>query len=256
MSNRRFYIWLAGFIAPSLAFVLSIYKAANTWETVRTSPKPKAVSLQVAGSAKQRIVSDLIEWRANVQTKATDRATGYRQLDQHVAAAVAYLKAEGIKADDIRVSSASTQELVEYETVIQGTQRMQKRVHKGWSISQSIGVRSTDIKRVERVSREITKLLEKGIVISSSRPLYHYTKLGDMKVTMLAAAAENARLRAEKIVQAGGGNTKLGKLIGVRMGVINVNPANSTQTSWQGNNDKTSYEKDIITVVHLTFEMK
>lgn len=39
------------------------------------------------------------------------------------------------------------------------------------------------------------------------------------------------------------------------MGVINVNPANSTATSWEGNNDKSSYEKDIITIVHLTFEL-
>jgi len=256
VSNRRFYIWLAGFIAPSLAFVLSVYKASDTWQTVRTSPKPKALSLKVAGSAKKRIVSDLIEWHANVQTKAADRAAGYRQLNKHVAAAVAYLKGEGIKADEIRVSSAATSELVEYETVVEGLQKVRKRVHKGWSIGQNISVRSTDIKRVERVSREITKLLEKGIVISSSRPLYHYTKLGDVKVEMLAAASENARLRAQKIVEAGGGETELGKLIGVRTGVINVNPANSSQTSWQGNNDKSSYEKDIITVVHLTFELK
>ena len=36
---------------------------------------------------------------------------------------------------------------------------------------------------------------------------------------------------------------------------ININPANSTATHWQGNNDKTSLEKDVITIVHLTFEL-
>ncbi len=40
------------------------------------------------------------------------------------------------------------------------------------------------------------------------------------------------------------------------MGVINVNPANSTETSWEGNNDTTSLEKDIITIVHVTFELE
>jgi hypothetical protein len=38
------------------------------------------------------------------------------------------------------------------------------------------------------------------------------------------------------------------------MGVIDVNPANSTQTSWEGNNDTSSLEKDVLTVVHATFE--
>ena len=40
------------------------------------------------------------------------------------------------------------------------------------------------------------------------------------------------------------------------MGVINVNPANSTETSWEGNNDTTSLDKDIITIVYVTFELE
>ena len=36
---------------------------------------------------------------------------------------------------------------------------------------------------------------------------------------------------------------------------INVNPANSTDTNWQGNNDTTSLDKDILTIVHITFAL-
>lgn len=255
MSNRRFYIWLAGFLAPSLAFVFGVYQASTTWQTVRTSPKPMARTLKVTGSAKTRIISDLIEWQATIQSEAKDRTAGYRVLNEHVAAALAYLKEQGVQRTEIRVSSASTRELVDVEYHGTGAERVQKRVSRGWSITQSISVRTTDIKRVEGVSREITKLLEKGITISSGTPEYHYTKLGEVKIDMLAKAAENARMRAEKIVAASGATKKLGKLWGANMGVINVNPANSTSTSWQGNNDKTSYEKDIITIVHLTFQL-
>lgn len=256
MSNRRFYIWIAGFLAPSLAFVFGVYQASNTWQTVRTSPKPKARTLKVSGSAKKRIISDLIQWKADIEFQATDRTVGFRTLNGHVDSAVAYLKSQGVKASEIRVSSASTSELIATEYHGVGRERIQKRVSKGWSLSQSISVSSKDIKLVERVSREITKLIEKGITISSGTPKYHYTKLGEMKVDMLAAAAENARIRAEKIVTAGGNAKALGKLWGANMGVINVNPAHSTHTSWQGNNDKTSYEKDIITIVHLTFVLR
>ena len=48
----------------------------------------------------------------------------------------------------------------------------------------------------------------------------------------------------------------VGKLMGADMGVINVNPANSTETSWEGNNDTSTLEKDIITIVHITYELK
>jgi hypothetical protein len=40
------------------------------------------------------------------------------------------------------------------------------------------------------------------------------------------------------------------------MGVININPPNSRETSWQGNNDTSSLQKDIITIVHATFELE
>jgi hypothetical protein len=40
------------------------------------------------------------------------------------------------------------------------------------------------------------------------------------------------------------------------MGVINVNAANTTETSWEGHNDTASLEKDILTVVHVSFELE
>jgi hypothetical protein len=40
------------------------------------------------------------------------------------------------------------------------------------------------------------------------------------------------------------------------MGVINVNPANSTSTSWEGHNDTSTLEKDILTIIHATFALR
>jgi hypothetical protein len=72
---------------------------------------------------------------------------------------------------------------------------------------------------------------------------------------MLAAAARDARVRAQSILEQTGG-ARLGKLRTADMGVINVNPANSTETSWEGRNDTSSIEKDILTVVHVSFELE
>jgi hypothetical protein len=81
-----------------------------------------------------------------------------------------------------------------------------------------------------------------------------YTRLGELKVEMLAQAAKDARTRADTVVAQTGAT--LGKLRSADMGVINVNPANSTETSWQGNNDTSSLEKDIVAIVHVTFELQ
>ena len=114
---------------------------------------------------------------------------------------------------------------------------------------------SANVALIEKASREITTLLEQGVDVTSHAPSYYYTRLGELKLEMLAEAAKDARGRAENILTSAG-NTNVGKLVYADMGVVNINPANSTNTSNEGNNDTSSYEKDIITIVHAEYEVK
>ncbi len=239
-------------LIASVAFLISTIVVARAWERIRT--RPKAPTIEVTGSAKKRIVSDQIEWSASLETRNLDRTAAYRALAGHVQTALAYLKDQGLKPEEIRPESAEVGELHEIELVGSGENRVQRQVFKGYRTAQTIKVRSNDVDRVERISREITQLLERGVPVASSRPQYFYTKLGELKIEMLAAAAKDARVRATSILEQTGG-AKLGKLRSADMGVINVNPANSTETSWEGRNDTSSLEKDILTVVHVTFDL-
>jgi hypothetical protein len=133
--------------------------------------------------------------------------------------------------------------------------RLEKRTPKGFVTREVIIVRSTDVQTVEKASREVTSLLEQGISITSAAPSYFYTRLGELKVEMLAAAGKDARARADNILKSTGG-ASIKRLVTANMGIININPANSTETSNEGNNDRTSYEKDIITIVRAEFELE
>ncbi|MBP7948672.1 MAG: SIMPL domain-containing protein [Verrucomicrobiales bacterium] len=242
----------------SLCMVWATAIAANTWHRVRTQPDRQI--MRVTGSATKRIQSDLIEWTADLKSQDADRTAAYRKLSEFTVKAVAFLKSQGIKAEEIKPQSSMISE--DYETVeetevLPNTNtplRRNKRVLKGHTASQSILVTSSDVALVEKASREITSLLEQGVDVNSQAPRYHYTKLGELKVEMLAAAAADARSRAEQILTAAG-KTKPGRLLSADMGIININPANSTATSVEGNNDKSSFEKDIITVIRAQFEV-
>jgi len=241
-----------GAIAIGTAMVVSTAVAISGWERVRTRPKGRMI--EVTGSAKKRIVSDQLEWTATIETQNPDRTTAVKALAGHVKTALAYLAEQGVKKEEIRPLAADVDEVRETEYVGTGEHRIEKSVFKGYKASQAITVRSFDVERVERISREITQLLEKGVPVSSSDPHYFYTKLGELKIEMLAAAARDARTRATAILaETKGGN--VARLRSADMGVINVNSANSTETSWEGNNDTSSLEKDIITIVHVTFEL-
>jgi len=243
--------WAA--IAIGAAMVASTAVGIGGWERVRTRPKGRMID--VTGSAKKRIVSDSIEWTASIETKNMDRTAAAKALAGHAKTALDYLAEQGIKKDEIRVEAASVEEVKETEYIGTGAQRIEKTVFKGYKTGQDITIRSNDVPRVERISREITQLLERGVPVSSSDPAYYYSKLGELKIEMLAAAARDARVRATSILaEAGGG--RIARLRSADMGVINVNAANSTETSWEGNNDTSSLDKDIITIVHVTFEVE
>ena len=70
--------------------------------------------------------------------------------------------------------------------------------------------------------------------MTSQAPNYYSTRLGELKLQMLAEAAKDARSRAENILNSAG-NTSVGKLVYADMGIININAANSAETSTEGN---------------------
>ena len=241
-----------GIMSIAVAMVAATFLATSTWERVRVRPESR--SIEITGSAKKRIVSDLIEWSATIEASGADRTAAYKLLHAHAAKAQEFLTGRGVAAKEISVSSVSIDAIYETEYVGTGEDRIARQNLQGYLARQSVVVRSTDVALIERMSREITELLEQGVTIASAAPLYYYTKLGEMKIEMLAEASKDARTRAENMVGSAGG-AQLGKLKSADMGVININPANQTQGSWDGNNDTSSLEKEIITIVHAVYEL-
>ncbi len=240
-----------GLIAIAIGIIVCTAIAAQSWVRVRLH---RDRAIEVTGSAKRRIVSDLIEWQATIVTEDKDRTAAYKALHDHVGRTLAYLKKEGIVDTELRVSSAGTEQITETVYEGQGDNRIERKVNKGYRTTQSIAVSSKEVSKIERISREVTQLMESGVPITSESPSYYYTQLGVLKIEMLAEAAKDCRIRAERILQSTGG-AKIGKLRRADMGVININSANSTEVSNEGNNDTASLDKDILTIIHCSFEL-
>jgi hypothetical protein len=245
-------------LALALGLAGSTYIAASTWRDVRKQPDKN--NIRITGSAKKRIASDLIQWSATIEGKGSDRTAAYVSLKNGTEKVVAFLKAQGIKPDDIKTQSASITEefeMVREDKVLPGTNvplRTETRKSVGFRAFQVVSVSSPNVPLIEKASREITSLLEQDVFVTSNSPNYYYTRLGELKLEMLAEAAKDARSRAENILRSAG-NTDIGPLVYSSMGIININPANSTETSTEGNNDTSSYEKDIITIVRAEYKV-
>jgi hypothetical protein len=255
----RWFMRPMGMIALAVAAVMCTSIVMETYRSIKIKPEKRTIN--VVGSAKKRIVSDLIEWHGTLEARAADRTAAYKLLREHREKAVAFLEGQGIKAAEIQPQSATFDEefdVSEEFKVFPGAKeatRIHKRTFKGYVTREVISVRSADVQRVEKAARGITSLLEQGVSITSSSPSYYYTRLSELKLEMLAAAGKDTRARADNILKStGGANIK--RLLDASMGVVNINPANSTETSHEGNNDTSSYEKDIITIVRAEFELE
>jgi len=201
----------------------------------------------VTGSAARRIRSDLVVWRAAVRSQAAEMSTSYRKLSTDVPAVVEFLKAHGIDPKQIKVSATSVSEIHARDK--DGRELPETTV--AFITEQRIEVSSTEIEKVERVSREATELIDRGVYVTSEDPLYIYTKLAELKVKMAAEASRDARNRAEQM--AAQAKTRITSLISSRMGVMQINPAYETSVSGEGNNDRTSLEKDVLAVATATY---
>lgn len=247
-----------GLIAIAVAAVWCVSLATDTYRAIKI--KPEVRTIKVVGSAKKRITSDLIEWSAVLEARAPDRTAAYKLMREHREKAVAFIASQGVKASEIQPQSTTFEEEFNVESelkMLQGAKepvKVEKKTFKGYVTREVISVHSADIAAVEKASREITSLLEQGVSVTSNAPLYFYTKLGELKVEQLAAAGRDVRLRADNILKSAGG-ASIKRLRKTNMGIININPANSTETSNEGNNDTSSFEKDIITIVHAEFEL-
>jgi hypothetical protein len=194
----------------------------------------------VTGSAKKRIRSDLIVWRATVSARATEPAAAYRKLADDVPKLVDLIRSKGVAAAEIVVGAVDTKELSARDK--EGHPIPEQVV--GYVMEQPVEVSSTDVERVAQVSREATSLMGQGMLIDSE----------ELKIEMLAEASKDARLRAQQIATHTGG--RLGRLNAARMGVMQINAANESEVSATGVNDTTSLDKDVMAIVTATFAIE
>ena len=203
----------------------------------------------VTGSAKQEITSDLIVWTGSFSAKSPALQEAYTRLEADKSKVMKYLVDHGVPEDKIVFSSINT--YTHYIILPNGQYTSDIDFYE---LNQTVTISSEEIDKVTDISRNVTELLNEGIQFQSDPPQYMYTKIADMKVTMLAEATKDAKKRAEMIAENAG--NKLGRLTYADMGVIQITPLYSNEVSDYGMNDTYSLEKEITAIVHCQFEIK
>lgn len=237
-------------IIAAIAFVAAVWVAGYYFYKT----KGPAKTMSVVGLAEQDFESDLIVWDLNYSVRNMNMKDAYSLLKEQNNVVKEYLKSKGLGEDEMIFNAVTHYADNDWEW--NEAARRSFEVFKGYVLTQSIRIESTDVEKVEKISREVTELLDQGIQIDGNNVSYYYTKLADLKIEMLANATKDARNRAETIAKNAG--SSLGGLKTANMGVFQITAPNSADEdySWGGTFNTSSKQKRASINMKLTYYVK
>jgi uncharacterized protein len=212
---------IGGVILIAIAVVASFFLVGNAYKYRFKSSE----NITVTGLAEKDFMSDQIVWKGNYTRKMADLKSAYSLLKEDEGKIRAYLKGKGVTDQELVFSAINIDREFSERYDMQG--RTIGREFTGYNLRQHVTVDSRDIDKVEKISREVTGLIETGIEFNSNPPSYYYTKLSELKIDLLAKASADARTRAETIARNAG--SSLGKIRKANMGVFQITGQNTNE---------------------------
>ena len=209
-------------------------------------------SITVTGLSEKKFTSDLIVWEGRFSANNYNLQSAFEILKSSKNKITKYLTDKGLASESFLFTAVSTNELTE---AIYGPEgEFQGRKFTGYELNQGVVISSSDVGKIEIISREITELLNLGVQLYSGEPRYYYTKLEELKIDMISIATENARLRAETIAENSGSD--LGDLIDGKMGIFQIIGQYSGEDySWGGTYNTSSKDKTATITMKLEYEV-
>jgi uncharacterized protein len=212
----------------------------------------KENTISVTGLGKKDFTSDLIVWTGYFSKKNYNLKSAYAELDKDREALKTYLINKGIDEKAIVFSSVLINK--DFESYFDPQTQRTTNTFTGYTLTQNLNIESREVDKIEGVSRKISEVISSGVEFYSNAPEYYYTKLAELKQSMIAQGTQDAKERAEKIAENAG--TSLGGLKKAVMGVFQITGQNSSEEySWGGSFNTLSKNKTATITIKLDYEI-
>ena len=202
--------------------------------------------ITVTGSAKTTATADNAVWVLNVSLSSPTVATAVKKVDADVAALSQYLTEGGIAAEGLTLGAVATFANEEY---INGNATGRILSYRA---TREVTVRSKDVELVSKLSQGIGSLLATGINANNYGPQYYISNLPELRPQLMAEAMKDAKVRAEALTKAVGGD--IGSLVNVKAGPLQITTPDSTMPADYGAYDTSTIEKTVTATVSVTFK--
>lgn len=209
--------------------------------------------LTATGSASCDFEADLIVWRGSFTAYGMTAKEAYTKIKQDAEVIRKYLADNNVSEEEMIFSSVNITQRWRTEYNEEGYET--GSYPDGYDLSQQISVTSSDVDKVDGVSRDITRLIDADVEFTSWPPEYYYTKLDELKLQLIDEATKNAKERID--IMAEGTGSKEGKLLDASLGVFQITAQNTNSDySYGGVYDTSSRNKTASITVRLNYTTK
>lgn len=202
--------------------------------------------ISVTGSAYEIVKSDSGALGFEIVTKRANKQEAYKASQEQVKIVEKYLTDKGIK----NIERKTVNGYYNYKRDNNGSYT---NIPESYNLSQPYSISSDNVELIKEISNDITGLINQGVDINVYTPTYDYSKLPELKVTLLEKASTDARDRAKSMLKPTGNS--VGQIKSVRMGVYQITPVDSTNVSDMGINDNTTIDKKVTAVANVSFKI-
>jgi len=210
-------------------------------------------TIQVKGLGTTNFESDFIVWEGTFKTQDLELQRAYTKLAEDKKVVEEFLKNQHVPDSQVVFGAISTQE--EFKNIYNDEGNYVDRKFMGYILQQSLKIESGNLDHIEKVSRSITEVLNKGVAFYSNSPRYYYTSLSNLKLDLIANATKDAKARAQIIASEAG--AKIGDLKAAEMGVLQITGQNSGEEyRWGGAFNTSSRLKTADITMDLTYEIE
>ncbi len=173
-------------------------------------------TVEVKGLAERRVESDRAYWSIDYTVSGTNKSeisSFYKASESDKNKIIALLIKCGFSQQEItpgvinyqkRELRDNAKRLVEEKHILEG----------------SIEIETEKVRLVSQARSKLNQLIEQGIDIQNNAPSYYFTKLNEIKPSMLKEAAQNARLAAAEFAANAG--VQVGGIRDARQGAFGV----------------------------------
>jgi uncharacterized protein len=209
-------------------------------------------TISVKGLAEKPVKADRAEWTITLQSQGATIAEALNRLRKEKPALDQFLARAGFEGAAVTASNESSEP--NYEEV-EGRNGNLRQVQVGHLARQSFTVNTTDIPRIIEAARGIVQFQADGHPVSYGQPQFLVSDLEEVKMSLIAAAMQNSRLRAGEFAK--NGDVEVGPMRSASQGAFYILPAgaNSDVSDWGGTYDKTTVDKIARVVVTVDYSI-